>query len=114
MSVMEEKDPRFKSLERKVGMFVILAFVFIIVAFVFIALERELFTSKSILYLIADSGTNIIEGQPVKFKGFKIGKVAKVSLNDLGKVEVHFLFQDYMVCHHGKLLSSNQSLNEFS
>ncbi len=88
MGIMEEKDPRFVGIEKKVGIFIAVAVLSIVVAIVFIGLEREVFTAKAKIYFIADSGENLISGQSVKFKGFRIGKIEDVSLNDSGKVEV--------------------------
>lgn len=88
MGIMEEKDPRFVGIEKKVGIFIAFAVLSIAVAIVFIGLEREVFTAKAKIYFIADSGANLVPGQPVKFKGFRIGKIEDVSLNDRGKVEV--------------------------
>lgn len=88
MGLMEEKDPRFTRLERKIGIFIVVALSCIVLSVVLVGLQRELFTPKARLFFIADSGTDLVVGQPVKFKGFRIGKVENVSLNEGGKVEV--------------------------
>ncbi|MCK4910315.1 MAG: MCE family protein [Thermodesulfovibrionales bacterium] len=97
MGIMEEKDPRFVGIEKKVGIFIAVAVLSIAVAIVFIGLEREVFTAKAKIYFIADSGANLVPGQPVKFKGFRIGKIEDVSLNDRGMVEVRLsVLEDYL------------------
>jgi phospholipid/cholesterol/gamma-HCH transport system substrate-binding protein len=88
MGAIEERDPRFIGIERKVGVFIVIALSCIVLSVVLVGLQRELFISKANIYFIADSGTDLIVGQPVKFKGFRIGKVEKVSLNERGKVEI--------------------------
>ncbi len=88
MALMGEKDKRFRKLERKVGAFVVLALAGIIVIILFIGVQRDVFTPKVKLYFTAHSASGLTEGQPVKFKGFRIGKVSDVSLNDSAEVEV--------------------------
>ena len=97
MGIMEEKDPRFVGIEKKVGIFIAFAVLSIVVAIVFIGLEREVFTAKAKIYFIADSGANLISGQSVKFKGFRIGKIEDVTLNNSGKVEVRLsVLEEYL------------------
>jgi phospholipid/cholesterol/gamma-HCH transport system substrate-binding protein len=97
MGVMEEKDPRFRGIEKKVGIFIVVAVACIVIAIILIGLQREIFTSKASLFFIADSGTGLIKGQPVKFKGFRIGKVEDVILNKRGKVLIQItVLEDYL------------------
>jgi phospholipid/cholesterol/gamma-HCH transport system substrate-binding protein len=94
---MEEKDRRFINLERKIGAFVVLALVGIAVVVVFIGLQQDIFTKSETIYIVADSATNLSEGLPVKYKGFKIGKVRKVSLDAEARVEVELaVFEKYL------------------
>ena len=97
MGIMEEKDPRFVGIEKKVGIFIAVAVLSIVVAIVFIGLEREIFTAKAKIYFTADSGASLVPGQSVKFKGFRIGKIEDVSLNNSGKVEVRLsVLEEYL------------------
>ena len=97
MGSMEEKDPRFKGIEKKVGIFIAVAVIFLVLSIVFIGLQREIFTAKSDIYFIADSGSGLVEGNVVKFKGFRIGKIEDVILNDSGKVEVRLsILEEYL------------------
>ena len=97
MGIMEEKDPRFVGIEKKVGIFIAVAVLSIVVAIVFIGLEREIFTAKAKIFFIADSGASLVPGQSVKFKGFRIGKIEDVSLNNNGKVEVRLsVLEEYL------------------
>lgn len=94
---MEEKDKRFMHLERKVGMFALVALAGIIVIIVFIGIQQDLFTPKSNIYFIAESGSGLNVGQAVKFKGFKIGKIHNIKLNDTAQVEVTLVInKNYM------------------
>ena len=53
MSNIEQKDPRFKNLEKKVGIFVFTAFVILAGILFFMGRERGLFIKKYFLLLIA-------------------------------------------------------------
>jgi phospholipid/cholesterol/gamma-HCH transport system substrate-binding protein len=94
---MEEKDRRFINLERKIGAFVVLALVGMVVAVLFIGLQQDIFTKSGTISIVADSATNLSEGLPVKYKGFRIGKVRKVSLDEQARVEVKLaVFEKYL------------------
>ena len=75
MKLMEEKDPRFVHIERKIGLFVLFALIGIAAVAMIIAVKQDVFTSKSRIVFITESGSDITEGIAVKFRGFKIGKV---------------------------------------
>jgi len=98
MKIMEEKDPRFMNIERKVGIFILLTIAGLVVIIGAIGVQQDIFTPKSTVYFTTESGTDLIEGMLVKYRGFKIGKVKKVTMNDLGKVEVELSIND----HHMK------------
>lgn len=84
----EQGDPRFKNLERKVGIFVFFALVMLLAIFFFMGKERGIFIKKYVLFLTVDSGSGFIEGIPVKLLGFKIGKVKALALTSEAKVRV--------------------------
>lgn len=88
MAKIEQKDPRFKNLEKKVGIFVSIVVVMILAIFFFMAKERGIFTKKYHLFFIVDSGSGFIEGMPVKLSGFKIGKLKSMSLTSEARVKV--------------------------
>ncbi|MBI5745614.1 MAG: MCE family protein [Nitrospirae bacterium] len=83
-----QKDPRFKNIERKVGIFVFFALAMLLALFFFMGKERGIFVKKYDLFLAADSGSGFIEGIPVKLLGFKIGKVKTMALTSEAKVRV--------------------------
>jgi len=88
MSNIEQKDPRFKNLEKKVGIFVFTAFVILAGILFFMGRERGLFIKKYAIFFTVDSGTGFIEGIPVKLLGFKVGKVKSLELTEDAKVKV--------------------------
>ncbi|MBI5893658.1 MAG: MCE family protein [Deltaproteobacteria bacterium] len=88
MANREEKDPRFKYLEQKVGLFILLVIAGLLAVIFFIGKERELFTARYNIHFIVPSGTGFIEGMPVKLSGFKIGKLKSLSLDENAKVKI--------------------------
>lgn len=88
MGLMKETDERFIGIEKKIGLFVIIAIAGIVAAMAFIGIQHGVFTPRTNIYFIADSGQGINEGTAVKLSGFKIGKVARLSLDDVARVKV--------------------------
>ena len=87
MNRLSEQDPRFMHLEKKVGLFVISAIAAMAAAVVFMGLQQGIFTPKTLIYFLDDSGEDLNVGMAVKIRGFKIGKLREVKLNNAGKVE---------------------------
>jgi len=81
-------DARFKSLERKVGIFVLTALVGVIAVILFIAIESDMLKSTYSIRLIAPKGTGFSQGMPIKLSGFRIGRVKSITLNDSAAVDV--------------------------
>ena len=63
---VEQKDPRFKNLEKKVGVFVFIVIVMLTAIFFFMGKERGIFTKKYAIFFNVDSGSGFMEGMPVK------------------------------------------------
>jgi phospholipid/cholesterol/gamma-HCH transport system substrate-binding protein len=93
MVVMIERDPRFTNIDRKVGAFLLLALVGAACVVFFVGLQQDLFRRSVGISFVADSGKDLREGQTVEFRGFKIGKVRRVLLNEEGQVEVDLAIQ---------------------
>ncbi|MEW6213741.1 MAG: MlaD family protein [Nitrospirota bacterium] len=85
---MKETDQRFVNIEKKIGMFILIAIIGMVLGIAFIGIQRDIFTPKTKIFFVADSGRDINEGQAVKLSGFRIGKVKKLSLNDIARVKV--------------------------
>lgn len=79
-------DPRFKNLEIKVGIFVVIAIIIIIALVVAIGISRDIFTTKVYIDLYTETGENLAKGMPVKYAGFQIARVNDLSLQDDGRV----------------------------
>ncbi len=84
----EDKDPRFKGLELKVGIMALVAIAGIAVVIAFMGVKRDLFTKKYTLGLRVETGSGFVEGMPVKLSGFKIGRVKKLELTETANVTV--------------------------
>lgn len=88
MALLEDKDERFKNLFGKTAVFILFAALGIGLTFLWIEVKRGAFTAMSPIYFVADSGLDLNEGMPVKFSGFKIGKLKTMSLDERGHVQV--------------------------
>lgn len=88
MRILKETDIRFINIEKKIGLFVLIAIIGIVLIIAFIGIQQDIFTPKTRIYFIADSGQGISEGQAVKLSGFRIGRVKRLSLDDVAKVKV--------------------------
>ena len=83
-----QTDPRFKGLERKVGIFMLIAIACLLVIVFFMGMEKGLFAKEYNLYITVESGSGFIEGMPIKLSGFRVGKVKSLKLTDDAKVKV--------------------------
>ncbi len=91
MPLMEEMDRRFLHLESKTGVFVIGAVIGILLLVLFIGIQHDLFTPKQGVFFETGSADELSEGEAVKLSGFKIGKVSKITLEDVERVRVDLL-----------------------
>lgn len=85
---MQDQDARFQHLERKIGLFVLIALAGAVLAVAAIGIKQGLFTPKTTLHFITDSAQDIAEGTAVKLRGFDIGKVERLTLADDARVQV--------------------------
>jgi len=85
-----DEDPRFRNLERKLGIFMAVAVAGVVIAAILFGLQKDLFTRKYHLRFTADRGTGFTKGMPVKLSGFRIGRVTAMKLNKQASVDVTF------------------------
>ncbi len=88
MTLLDDKDERFKNLFGKAAVFILLAALGMGLAFVWTGIKKGEFSAKSPIYFVADSGQDLSVGMPVKFSGFKIGKLDTLALDEQGRVQV--------------------------
>jgi len=86
--MIREEDPRFRRLEWKVGLFIVIALAGVAVAAVLFGLQKDLFTNKYNLHFTVDRGTGFAKGMPVKLSGFRIGRITSIALNDQAMVDI--------------------------
>lgn len=79
-------DPRFKGIEFKVGLFIILAVILVLVIVVGMALQKNILTPKTEIKIFADNGEGLKKGMPVLFSGFQVARVEEIRLQENGKV----------------------------
>jgi phospholipid/cholesterol/gamma-HCH transport system substrate-binding protein len=94
MTLLADKDERFKGLFVKVSIFVLLAVVGLASNFFYAAIRQGLFVPKTQVYFVAPSSQDIHEGMAVKLSGFKIGSVKRMALNDNAETRVDVLIED--------------------
>lgn len=86
---MRESDPRFANIERRVGVFLAVSALIVVGVIGAVGVRHGLFTPKSPLVFVAQSGDGLAVGMEVVTRGFTIGKVKSVRLDDAGQVQVH-------------------------
>jgi len=94
MTLLADKDERFKGLFVKVSFFVLLAVVGIAFNFLYAALRQGVFLQKTPVYFVAPSSQDIHEGMAVKLSGFKIGAVKSMALNEMAQTRVEVFIED--------------------
>jgi phospholipid/cholesterol/gamma-HCH transport system substrate-binding protein len=94
MTLLADRDERFKGLFVKISIFVLLALVGIAFNFLYAALRQGVFLQKTPIYFVAPSSQDIHEGMAVKLSGFKIGTVKTMTLNEMAQTQVEVLIED--------------------
>lgn len=86
--MIREEDPRFKYLERKIGIFIAIALLGTVISFVLYGIQKDYFTPIYTLRFTVDRGTGFSKGMSVKLSGFRIGRVTSISLNEQAMVDI--------------------------
>ena len=88
---------KIKFADQIVGVLSIIAIAAIIFIIFLIGTKQNWFVTKHQFYTIVPSGSGVSEGMSVQYKGFGIGKVKSISLDDNDMVEVRFyILDDYI------------------
>jgi phospholipid/cholesterol/gamma-HCH transport system substrate-binding protein len=77
-----------------VGFFVLFAIVAVAVILIFIGVNQRWFARNYYFTSRFSSGDGLAPGMPIMLKGFEIGKVSRISLNERNEVDVDFYVQD--------------------
>ena len=88
MALLQDNDTRFKGIEKKIGLFVLVAIAGILLTVLAIGVHQGVFTPKTRLHFTTDSGQSLDTGMAVKLSGFKIGVVDKIELTEQARVQV--------------------------
>lgn len=88
MALMRESDQRFANLERRVGIFLLITALIVVGAIVLVGVRQGLFTPKVAISFHDDSGRDLAVGMEVLTRGFRIGKIDSIRLDETGRVEV--------------------------
>ncbi|MGB4600128.1 MAG: MlaD family protein [Trichlorobacter sp.] len=86
--MIKVEDPRFRNLERKIGLFILVALTGIILVVALVGVQRGVFTKTYTLHFTVDRGTGFSKGMPVKLSGFRIGRVTDLALNEQAMVAI--------------------------
>jgi len=86
--MINKEDPRFRHLNKKVGIFAVVALAVIVAVVVLIGVENDMFSPKYELLFTVDKGTGFTRGMSVKLSGFRIGRLKSISLNETAKVDI--------------------------
>ncbi len=76
----------FRSLEFKVGLFMLITSALIVAAVGYVAFKKDVFSRVDTYTLASYSGEDLAEGMPVLQSGFKIGRVDSLELSSDGRV----------------------------
>lgn len=93
VKLLKDTDPRFRFLGLRVFMFTLAVLGILFALAVGVAVKQGLFVSKTQLHFIAEHGAGFAPGMQVRFSGFRIGVVDRVSLTEQAKVEVEMLIE---------------------
>jgi phospholipid/cholesterol/gamma-HCH transport system substrate-binding protein len=77
-----------------VGVFVLAAIVAVAVVLILIGINQRWFAKNYYFTSEFASGSGLFVGMPVSFKGFDIGKISRMSLNQQNEVDVRFYIED--------------------
>lgn len=93
MSLLADRDRRFRRLGLKVALFAGTALGAVLVLLGLYAGAKGYFVDKTPVRFEAQTGTDLKPGMAVKLSGFKIGEVHQVALNERARVDVQMLIE---------------------
>ena len=77
-----------------VGVFVLAAIVAVAVVLILIGVNQRWFAKNYYFTSEFGSGSGLFVGMPISLKGFDIGKISRMSLNEQNEVDVRFYIRD--------------------
>lgn len=85
---------RIKFADQIVGILSLIAIATLIFLVFFIGSKQKWFVKKHPFYTEVNSGSSLSEGMNIQYKGFGIGKLKKITLDDDDNVILHFYILD--------------------
>lgn len=87
---------KFKHADKIVGLFTLIALILLVVMAVFAGVNKKWFTKKVYYKSLFTSAEGLKVGMGVNLRGFEIGRVKDISLNDDNQVDIIFyIYEDY-------------------
>jgi phospholipid/cholesterol/gamma-HCH transport system substrate-binding protein len=83
-----------KFADKIVGFFIILAIIGLLGVVIVLGANQRWFSKNFYFYTIFQSAKGISRGMPITFKGFEVGKVASIDMNENNEVIVHYYIYD--------------------
>lgn len=85
---------KIKFADQIVGLFIIFSLVFLGVIVILLGVNQRWFAKNYYFKTVFVSAGNITEGTPILMKGFQVGKISKIRLNESNTVDVDFYIYD--------------------
>lgn len=85
---------RIRFANQVVGAFILAAIGFLVVILISIGANQRWFAKNYYYQSTFPSANGLDVGMPIQFKGFEIGKITEITLNDENLVDVQFYIQD--------------------
>ncbi len=81
---------KIRHADKIVGLFIVIALLFLVVVIFLLGSKQNWFAKRYYYVAVLESASGVGENMPVLYKGFNIGNVDSVRLNDDDMVEVRF------------------------
>ena len=85
---------RIRFADQVVGIFVLAAIVAVAIVLILIGVNQRWFARNYSFTSEFSSGAGLSVGMPVSLKGFDIGKISSMRLNEQSEVDVRFYIED--------------------
>ncbi len=87
---------KFRHAEKIVGLFALIALALLVIIVLFAGINKKWFEKKIYFHSMFTSAQGLKVGMPVTLRGFEIGKVRKIALNEGNLVDLEFyVFETY-------------------
>lgn len=88
MATIQDIDPRFRHIGKKVFVFITVCIVIIFIVIYQLGKVKDIFAKTVHLYFIHDTAFELSVNMPVKLAGFRIGRVSSINLDETAHVRV--------------------------